>query len=73
MNGNDFSNGSDTQPISSGGAIQTPQDAAAVVQVDGGNNSVQSAPVALEGGNAEPKESSNGVIDFGKMLIRKLT
>jgi hypothetical protein len=55
------------------------QDAATTVnamQVTGDANASQSAlvaPVALEGGKAEPKESSNGVIDFGKMLIRKLT
>ena len=72
--GSDFSNGSETQQATTAGAVS---DAAAAtvnaMQVDGGDNSVQSAPLALEGGKAEPKESSNGIIDFGKLMIRKLT
>jgi hypothetical protein len=75
VNGNDFSSGLDTQPMASGGAIQMPQDAAgAGMQVASGDNkSIPTASVALEGGKAEPPANSNGVIDFGKMLIRKLT
>ena len=72
--GSDFSNGSDAQPAVSGGPIQIAQDAATTVtatQVASSNNS--SEPVVLDGGKAEPKESSNGIIDFGKMVIRKLT
>jgi hypothetical protein len=74
--GSDFSNGVDAQPTTSasGGAIQMPQDAAgAGMQTTGDNKSTPSAPAVLDGGKAEPPASSNGVIDFGKMLIRKLT
>jgi hypothetical protein len=77
--GSDFSNGSDAQPATSGGPIQMTQDAATTVnamQVTGDANSSPSAsvtPVALDGGNPEPKENSSGIIDFGKMVIRKLT
>jgi hypothetical protein len=75
--GSDFSNGSDAQPATSVGPIQMTQDAATTVnamQVTGdANASASVAPVVLDGGNLEPKENSNGVIDFGKMLIRKLT
>ena len=75
VNGNDFSSGSDAQSTTSGGAIQMPQDAAgAGMQVTSGDNkSIPSEPAVLDGGKAEPPASSNGVIDFGKMLIRKLT
>ena len=76
VNGNDFSNGSDTQPMASGGAIQMPQDAATLVnsmQVAGGdNNAIPTAPAVSEGGNAEPPANSSGIIDFGKLMIRKL-
>jgi len=74
VNGNDFSNGSDAQPMSGGGAVP---DAATLVnsmQATGDANSTPSAPVApvaLEGGKTEP--ASNGIIDFGKLMIRKLT
>jgi hypothetical protein len=77
VNGNDFSSGSDTQPMASGGAIQMPQDAATLVnsmQVTGGdNNAIPTASAALEGGKAEPPANSSGIIDFGKLMIRKLT
>lgn len=74
--GSDFSNGSDTQPIASDGVIQSPQDAAMPVnamQVAGDNAVSPSEPVALEGGKTEPTANSSGIIDFGKLMIRKLT
>lgn len=73
--GSDFSNGLDTQPAASGGPIQMTPDAAVAgnaIQATGDNNSTPSAPVALEGGKAEPPANSSGIIDFGKLMIRKL-
>jgi hypothetical protein len=49
-------------------------DAATLVnsmQATGDNKSIPSEPAVLEGGKTEP--SSNGIIDFGKLMIRKLT
>ena len=71
--GSDFSNGSDAPPTASGGPIQPTQDAATPVnsmQVVGDNKS--SEPAVLDGGKAEPPANSSGVIDFGKLMIRKL-
>ena len=72
--GSDFSNGSDALPAASGGPIQMTQDAATTVtamQAAGDNKSTE--PVALDGGKAEPPANSSGIIDFGKLMIRKLT
>jgi hypothetical protein len=71
VNGNDFSSGSDTQPMASGGAVP---DAATLVNSmqATGDKSIPSEPVVLEGGKAEPPANSSGIIDFGKLMIRKL-
>jgi hypothetical protein len=73
VNGNDFSNGSDAQPMSGGGAVPDAATLVNSIQATGDANSTPSAPVApvaLEGGKTEP--ASNGIIDFGKLMIRKL-
>jgi hypothetical protein len=71
--GSDFSNGMDTQQAVSGGAVPDAPATVGATQLAGDANSISTAPVVLDGGKVEAKESSNGVIDFGKMLIRKLT
>ena len=74
--GSDFSNGADAQPAASGGPIQITPDAATTVnamQVAGGdNNTIPTASAVSEGGKAEPPANSSGIIDFGKLMIRKL-
>jgi hypothetical protein len=73
VNGNDFSNGSDGQQAVSGGAVPDAAANVGATQLAGDANSISTSPVVLDGGKPEPTESSSGVIDFGKMLIRKLT
>jgi hypothetical protein len=43
------------------------------MQVAGGdNNTIPTASAVSEGGKAEPPANSSGIIDFGKLMIRKL-
>ena len=71
--GSDFSNGADAQPAASGNAILDAAATGDAVQVPGGdNNAIPTASAVSEGGKAEPPANSSGIIDFGKLMIRKL-
>jgi hypothetical protein len=72
VNGNDFSNGSDAQPMSGGGAVP---DAATLVnsmQATGDNNTIPAASVVLDESKAETKPKPDGTIDFNTLQIRKI-